>query len=47
MTPLLEKEGKVLNINIVNFSSSSEEEYPDGTSGGGGGLIQHPPNSGY
>jgi hypothetical protein len=40
--PSFKKEGKVIILNILTFSSSSEEEYPDGTSGGGGGIFRHP-----
>jgi hypothetical protein len=42
MTPLLKKEGKVMIINTLTFSSSLRRSTPTVLSGGGGGLFQHP-----
>jgi len=43
MTPLLEKEGKYLIINILPFSSSLRRSTLAEVPGGGGVLFQHPP----
>jgi len=39
MTPLLEKEGKVLINKILTFSSSLRRSTPDGDCQGGGGVL--------